>query len=266
MSGHFFEYQGTKLHFTKSGNGEKTLLAFHGFGQDNQAFKQLESKLQNHFTLFTFDIFFHGKSEWNKVEAPLEKLFWKNLLTEFLKHHKINRFNLLGFSMGGKFVLASLEAFPTKVDQVFLLAPDGIKTNIWYSLATYPLILRKFFKSMVMKPERFQSITATANKLGFIDKGVLRFAESQMNTEAKRQQVYLSWVVFRHLKFKTDAIAHHINSNNIRLTMVVGKHDKIITVKNMARLLKKVPNHILEILDTGHTSLISKWAETHQPK
>ncbi len=262
MREHFFEYMGTKLHFSKSGNGGKILLAFHGFGQDHQAFAGLSAKLAEHYTVFAFDMFFHGKSDWNKGEEPLEKSFWKGLLLEFLEQHQIDRFSLLGFSMGGKFVLASLEAFPEKIDRIFLLAPDGIKTNAWYSLATYPIVLRRVSKNMISNPGWFQSIANIALKMGIIDKGVLRFAESQMVTEAKRQQVYLSWIVFRHLKFRMTKVADLINANNVNLTVIIGKHDKIITEMNMSHLLKKIPNHTLEILDTGHNGLISKWAGT----
>lgn len=260
MEEHHFSYNGATLHFSKSGKGERVLLAFHGFGQDHKAFERLPEKFSEHYTIYSFDLFFHGKSDWKKGEEPLEKSFWKSLLSEFLTHFKIARFNLLGFSMGGKFVLATLEALPEKAEQVFLLAPDGIKTNTWYSLATYPFMLRRFFKSMILHPGRFHSIVRFAHKTGIIDKGVLRFAESQMNTEAKRHQVYLSWVVFRHLKFKMGTIAHRINSNNIGLTVVIGKHDKIITAKNMNGLLSKVPYHTIEILDTGHNGLIAKWS------
>ncbi len=260
MEEHNFIYNKATLHFSKSGKGQRVLVAFHGFGQDHRAFDELVEKLSEHYTIFSFDIFFHGKSEWNKEEEPLEKPFWKSLLSEFLKHHQIGKFSLLGFSMGGKFALAALEVFPEKIDRVFLLAPDGIKTNAWYSLATYPIALRNLFKSLILKPKRFQFMATFAHKMGVIDNGVLRFTKSQMNTEAKRQQVYYSWVVFRHLKFKMSTIAHLINSNNINITIVVGKHDKIITAKNMSSLLRKLPNHTLEILDAGHTGLLSKWA------
>jgi len=254
-----FKYQETTLHFIKSGSGSKVLLAFHGFGQDHKSFNRLFEKLSLHYTIYAFDIFFHGKSEWNKGEEPLEKYFWKSLLSKFLQHYQIDRFSVLGFSMGGKFALASLEAFPEKVDSIFLLAPDGIKTSAWYSLATYPFALRHLFKSMISKPNRFHQIANLAFKTGIIDKGILRFAESQMNTEDKRKQVYYSWIVFRHLKFSMNEIAPIINSNNISLTIVVGKYDKIITAKNMNRLLKKLKNYQLEILGTGHNDLISKW-------
>jgi pimeloyl-ACP methyl ester carboxylesterase len=257
MIGHSFEFEGSKLYFTKSGNGGKILLAFHGFGQDHDVFSSLSTSFPEH-TIISFDIFFHGKSEWSHGEKPLEKEFWNRLIHQFLFQHNIHSFGVLGYSMGGKFALAITERFPEHVKEIFLLAPDGIKTSLWYSLATYPQLLRSLFKSMILKPERFQNIITLARTLHFIDKGILRFAETQMNTEEKRKQVYYAWVVFRHLKFDVRKIAALINSNNINLTMILGKHDKIITSKNMEKLLKGVKKYKLEILETGHTGLISK--------
>lgn len=262
MQDQVFTYGGTMLSFSTAGNGPRALLAFHGFGQDRHVFKELSEKFSGHYTLYVFDLYFHGTSQWNKGEQPLERPFWKELLTEFLVQHRIEKFDLLGFSMGGKFALATLEAFPEKTGKAFLLAPDGIKTSMWYSLATYPLFLRNFFKSMIMKPQRFHAIANTAFKLGLIDKGILRFTESQMNTTEKRERVYYSWVVFRHLKFNVDLLAEQIVSHNIEMTIVVGRHDKIITAGNMKRLLKKVMTARLEILETGHNGLISTWAES----
>lgn len=252
----FITYQEATLHFHKSGNGEHVLLGFHGFGQDRKAFERLEH--DERYTLFLFDIFFHGKSEWRNGEEPLDKSFWRELMAEFLNQYKIDRFSLLGFSMGGKFVLATVEAFPHKIGSVFLLAPDGIKTSLWYTLATYPIIIRKFFKSMITRPGRFVQVARLANKIGFIDKSMLRFVELHMNTESKRKQVYYSWVVFRHLKFNMNGIAGLLNSHAIDLTIVIGQYDKIIRVRDMNRLLKKVKRYSLQTPQTGHTGILSK--------
>lgn len=252
------QYENAVLHYHVSGSGLKPLLVFHGFGQDHQTFTEFFKKISNQYTIYSFDIFFHGMSEWNNDDAPLEKTFWKELLSAFLNKHKIDRFSVLGFSMGGKFALASLEALPEKMENVFLLAPDGIRISPWYRLATFSRPTRNLLKSMILKPKRFHFIADLAFKLGFIGKGTLYFVESQMNKQKKREQVYHSWVVFRHLKFNMSALASLINSNNIGLTIVIGKYDKIITAKSMNRLLKRVKNHKFEILETGHNGLISK--------
>lgn len=124
-------------------------------------------------------------------------------------------------------------------------------------MATYPTLLRQLFKSMILHPERFIAIAKFLNKTGLVDKGLIRFAEYQMNSEEKRRRVYSSWVVFRHLTFNLNSIASLINTHRVMLTMIVGKYDKVITPENMAKLLNKVPHHRLEILDSGHTGLIN---------
>lgn len=258
MQGQFFDFQHSKLYYTKVGTGKKNLLLFHGFGQDHQAFNKIEEHLHTRYTIYSFDIFFHGISQWNKGEQPLEKLFWQKLIQEFLSEHKIETLSLLGFSMGGKFALATLEAFPKRIECIFLLAPDGIKTNLWYSLATYPTAFRSLFKSMISHPQRFKAIENFAVKVGLLDKGIVRFIESQMDTQEKRSRVYHAWVVFRHFKFDMVTIANIINSNKIGTMMIVGRYDKIITIRNMDHLVKKLKDYRLEILETGHNGVIQE--------
>lgn len=255
-----FSFDQGNLTYTKHGVGSQHLLLFHGFGQNRNAFQPMNGALADRYTIFTFDLFFHGDSAWHQPETALEKEFWKTLITDFLKQHTIDSFSVLGFSMGGKFAMATLEAFPDRVREIFLLAPDGIKTSFWYSLATYPLAFRKIFRSMIDHPGRFHAIATNAHRLGFIDKGILRFVEYQMNTEEKRARVYYSWVVFRHLKFDLRKIATLINEKNIHLTLLVGKYDKIITASNMQRLLRHVNEYRFEILEAGHNDLIEKSA------
>jgi len=254
----FIHYRRNLVHYVKAGNGNQPLLVFHGFGQDHTLYVPLLRSLSGKYTLYIIDLFFHGKSEWNEGERPLEKSTWTNILQVLFQEQHITTFSVLAYSLGGKFALATIEGFPKQVREVFLLAPDGIKTSFWYSLATYPKVLRKFFRSMIFRHERFLMIAGRLNGLNLVDKGLIRFADYQMNTEAKRKRVYYSWVVFRRLTFDLRKIGNIINDNNIRLTMIVGKYDKVIRPESMRRLLKHVRDYKLEILESGHTGLIAE--------
>jgi hypothetical protein len=77
-----------------------------------------------------------------------------------------------------------------------------------------------------------------------------------MGTEEKRKRVYHSWVVFRHLSFNVRTLASLINRNQIGLTIVAGRYDKVIEPKNMHHLLKHVRNYKFHVLDSGHGGLI----------
>jgi len=254
----FIHHHKNLLHYVKAGNGKQPLLVFHGFGQDHTLYVPLLKTLSPKYTLYIIDLFFHGKSEWREGETPLQKSTWKDILEVLFREQHISNFSILAYSLGGKFALATIEAYPNQIRDIFLLAPDGIKTSLWYSLATYPPILRRFFKSMIFRHERFLMVARQLGELKLADAGLIRFADFQMNTEAKRKRVYYSWVVFRRLTFDMKKIGDLINKNNIRLTMIVGKYDKVIRPENMRRLLKHVRHHRMEILESGHTGLIQE--------
>lgn len=258
VSDKFIRFNASTLHYAIAGNGEKRLLVFHGFGQDMEVFEFFSRSLAKQYTFYVFDLYFHGKSTWAHGEKTLSKEEWKQTVYLFLQENNIARFSLAGFSLGGKFALATLEAFPDRTDSIFLIAPDGIKTSFWYSLATYPVMLRKLFRSMIFHPERFLALARFLNKSGLADNGLIRFAEYQMNSEQKRKRVYYSWVVFRHLNFNLNTLAHLINTHTIRVTIIAGKYDKVITPKNMKRLLRKIKNYRFEILESGHNGLINQ--------
>ncbi|HYG02198.1 MAG TPA: alpha/beta hydrolase [Chryseosolibacter sp.] len=246
----------SRLHYVHAGGGKEAMLFFHGFGQDHSVYLPLIQSLTPQYDLYIFDLYFHGKSVWGNDEKPVTKNIWKETLDIFLQTKEITQFSVVGFSMGGKFALATLELFPTRVRSCFLIAPDGVKTSFWYNMATYPVMLRKFFKGMINDYHRFQRLAVVLNKLKLVDQGLIRFADYQMGTEQKRKRVYYSWVVFRLLRFSMKNISALIRANNIRLTVITGKYDKVIKPKNMQALLRYVPEADFYILEAGHSGLI----------
>ncbi len=252
----FVQTENAALHYTVVGTGNKTLLLFHGFGQDNTVFHPLARALSTTYTIYIFDLYFHGKSTWVKDEHALEKKEWKKIMNTFLAENTLDEFSVCGFSLGGKFAMATAESFPEKTKALFLIAPDGIKTSFWYSIATYPFLFRELFKSMITKPGRFDAIANIIQSIGLVDKGLVRFAEHQMNTQEKRNQVYYSWVVFRRLTFDLDKLAKLLNDHRIPVTMVTGRYDKVILTKNMNGLVDKLNNPQVEVLEAGHNGLV----------
>jgi pimeloyl-ACP methyl ester carboxylesterase len=246
---------GFTLNYHLYKGGPKYLLAFHGFGQNSKAYLPLVEQLSNEYTILSFDLFFHGNSHWN-INEFLSKNKWASIINDVLIKHEINNFSMAGFSLGGKFALATIESFPNRIDEVFLMAPDGIETSTWYSLATYPFLFRQYFRSMIVKPRRFFRIVNTLKSFQLMDKGILKFAASQMNTIKKRRRVYYSWLIFMELNFDLNQMAKLINENNIKITMLLGEFDKIITEKGMIKLLQHLDKYDLHILPCGHNHLI----------
>ena len=114
---------------------------------------------------------------------------------------------------------------------------------------------------MIVKPHRFFNLVNFVKKIGLVEKGILKFASSQMNSIKKRRRVYYAWVVFAELNFSMKEIGEIINANNMELHLYLGKHDKIITEKGMKNLLQYVADSKVYITDSGHNKLIEKAAK-----
>jgi pimeloyl-ACP methyl ester carboxylesterase len=259
------EYQDWKLAYTKTGKNFPPLLLFPGFGQTHKVFKPLVDVLKDHYTCYSFDIFYHGESTAPK-DQPLEISTWNKIFQLFIRKEQLGKFSIGGFSIGGKYLLPIVMEHALSISQVIFIAPDGIKTNIWYKLATYPAPLRKFFRSMIRYPQRFYLISRALCRLGIIDKRLNSFVEKQMQSPTQRSRLYDTWAGIRRIKIKTRDLKHVIIENQININIFLAKNDKIIPVKPFKRFCKKIPTCNLHIFNCGHYELIKKVAGYYSEK
>ena len=209
------------------------------------------------YTIYSFDLFFHGKSNRLTEEKPLDKNEWKDLMKTFFERHQIETFRAAGYSMGCKFLFVTVELFPEKIVSLFLIAPDGIKINPWYTLATHTAIARKLLKNMIKHHRLFIVLARMIQRSGLLDPATIRFAESQMNTEAKRRKVYLTWISFRRIKFDLQKLAGTTDRMNTEVVIVVGKNDPVIPPETVTGLADRIKNCRVEVLERGHHSVLS---------
>jgi pimeloyl-ACP methyl ester carboxylesterase len=248
---------GSTIFYYIAGSGSLPLIAFHGFGQTHKAFQPWLSTLGSKFRLILIDIYFHGKSTWDNPESSLEKGTWKEVMTALLEREDISTFSVAGFSLGGKFALATYEAFPERVQALYLIAADGIRPSVWYTLATWPRPLRALFKSTITHERRFAQLTRIARTLGVVDRHVLRFAENQMDTPEKRARVYHTWVVLRHLRFDMDQLIRMMEMHGTQVVVITGRYDRIILPQRLEPVFKRLRNVTFHVLEAGHNNLLT---------
>ncbi|PTX12258.1 pimeloyl-ACP methyl ester carboxylesterase [Pontibacter mucosus] len=251
----------SKLHYRVIGRGRRVLLTFHGYGQSSSYYLPMEKALGEDYTIYAFDLFFHGRSYLNKHNMPLSKEFLKGFIERFLEKQGIKEFSLMGFSMGGKFALTLVECMPERIRELFLIAPDGIKTSLWYNIATYPGWLQQLFKRTVVKPEFFFGMLRMLQRYNLVHKSLIRFAHYQMDSTPKRLRVYRSWIGFRDLNFDIRKIVQLLNKHHVPVTMFLGEYDEIISPKRVAVFMDALEKGELVILKTGHSHLLQEVAE-----
>ncbi|WP_460976712.1 alpha/beta fold hydrolase [Spirosoma knui] len=256
----FFEFEGGRLAYRTYGKGPATLLAFHGFGQDSQVFAPVEKSVGTLFTIYAVDLFFHGASTYSDPEL-LTKSSWQRLIEAFLRHLGVDQFGTIGFSLGGRFALATAEVFPDRVDQLILIAPDGITPNFWYRLATGSSLGRTLFRYVLRHLSVLSYVGVGLTRLGLLNRTVMRFAELSLGTSRQRDLVYLSWTQFRRIKPDLSAISTSLTKRSVSVRFFVGAFDRIIPPQYILPLSSRLRRVDVTILRTGHNHLIEMAAE-----
>jgi pimeloyl-ACP methyl ester carboxylesterase len=252
----FVESGRTRLHYQVYGRGPLPVLAFHGYGQNESHWRNVAALLGERITIYSFDLFYHGRSRLAKTDAPLSKKRLAELLTQFLTEQQIDRFGLLAFSMGAKFALTLAETVPERVAHLWLIAPDGIKTQFWYSLATYPPWMRGVLGRAVLRPQRLLSLLDALKQRQLVNANLVGFARWQLESREKRLRVYRSWTGFRYLVFDTRRLAALFNRQPIPITFFLGKYDRVIPHAGLRDFISSLTNAHTVLLEAGHAGLI----------
>ncbi len=247
-----FTHKDYQLEYIVIGNGEKKALVFHGFGRTAEDYLALSS-LKDKYTIYSFNLLHHGNSKFLTDKQIWTKADLKELFEAFLHQHKIETVSLFAYSLGGKVALCLTELLPKKITELFLMAPDGIKINVWYNLVTKFWLTNVIYKHFIKNPKPVHYFARFLKAIGLLDKRIYKFAYHQTNSKHKREMVYKTWMTFRELNPDLALVAKNINEKRITTHLFFGKYDRIISADIAHRLTDKLnDNYQIHILETGH--------------
>ncbi len=249
-------YNNNEVHCLRMGEGSRLIIAFHGFGHDASVFSTFAHSLPDEYTLIAVDLPGHGKTRW------LDKLMSKKDLMAIVQGIKNNfsveRFSLLGYSLGGRICLNIAEQHPAWVDKIVLLAPDGMQKNFWYHFATRNPVGRVLFRSLLNNPEKWVKKIGALKNWKLIDESRFKFIRHHLlDTSAQKQLAYV-WPLTRKLIAHPDIVRWNIKKHKIQIDVFMGKHDRIFTVIQGERFVRRLKNARLHVLECGHNLLVNE--------
>lgn len=256
----FFDHEGNRLAYHKIGHGPATLVAFHGFGQSGPVFGPANETIGQRFTVLAVDLFFHGDSHYVGGHL-LTKTGWQRLIGAFLEAQRIDRFSIMGFSLGGRFALAIVEAFADRLDQLMLIAPDGITRSTWYGLATATCTGRWLFRCVLEHLSALSWFGHALVRIGLLNRTAMRFAELSLSTTGQRTLVYQAWTRFRLITPRMDTVSTLLNQYPVRVRFFTGAFDRIVPGTFILPLTDQLHRYDLTVLKTGHNHLIEMTME-----
>jgi pimeloyl-ACP methyl ester carboxylesterase len=225
------EFNGYLLHCRVFGHGPHALLAFHGFGQQGDIYRVFEEDLKEKYTVYSFDQFHHGLSRYppnKRKSAPFSPQNWRGLLQKFLETNGISTFSVMGYSLGGKTALATVEMFPDCIERIYLLAPDGVVESGWYRFVSRNRAGELMYKSMIRKPDFLFSLMKGMSRVGMVSEKEVKFATENLNTVQKRKLVYYTWRSYALLRPHLRTVKEIINARKIQAFIITGRYDTVL--------------------------------------
>lgn len=256
-----FQYDGITLEYEIIGNGEKAMFAFHGFSNSMEMFRVLEPSLGKNYTIYSFNLPYHGNSTLDAETTihGIDTLQLQKYFKNFLWHIHHSYFSLLGFSIGGKVALKLIELFPDELKDVFLFAPDGLKISFWYRFVTLTDTGKWIYKRLMLHPSRYMRIVNILESIRIVPSHSANFVRNSLDTAAKREMVYQTWMCLRRLDPDTEKISNIINERNLNFHLYFGMYDKVIPQFIGERFARRLRNrNSLHILEAGHQLIKEK--------
>lgn len=244
------------LSYTKFGNGPLTMIAFHGFGRDAAMFKNFQYAF-NSYTIYSIDLYFHGNS-WNASSPKLDQRSWTLTFSEFLSKEQIDKFSLLGFSLGGKMALYTYQLFSERVESLQLMAPYGIQRNLIEILIQKAPSLYQQLQRYVDDPSHLFRLLKYLQFSRLINSTLVRIILSQLDSWPKRFRAFHTMRLYGAIKLDLPKIRHHLGLHSTKVHLYLGKYDQVLRLKTLYRHLGYLNHFSLHVLPSGHSSLPGK--------
>ena len=242
------------------GGGKKKLLAFHGFGQDGSAFLTLATQNPD-VTVYAFDLPYHGGTKVSGKVAFLTSDHVITLIDKLIKAENLQTFSIIGFSIGAKFCIPIIERYFGRIKGSWLVAPDGLKANSWYRMATFNSMAIDLFRFVLDNPKIISRMGKIVTNLGLLKSPLLQFAERSLNTKQKRDQVFDTWVILRKLTWDSKALKSIINKKGEKVIVVLAEQDFVIGNHKIAKFIEPLNGVKLIKIRGGHMAAIRNFAK-----
>ncbi|MDB9819161.1 alpha/beta hydrolase [Candidatus Pelagibacter sp.] len=131
-------------------NNTDPLVFIHGVGLDHEMWKPQINSLKDQ-SIITYDLLGHGRTPYDKEEITLND--FSNQLDDLLKFLKVDKINLVGFSLGSLVALDFASKFQDRLKTLTLLG-----TTYGRTMEQRSLVIERFEQAKLNKPISKQAL------------------------------------------------------------------------------------------------------------
>ena len=248
-----------KLSIETFGQGEP-LVFIHGMGSAATAWKPLVKVLSNDFKLVLIDLPGHGQTPYSQNQ-PMDPSSLAKLIKQNLTDLHIDKFHLIGNSLGGWICLEIAASYPESVGSVIALAPAGLWLTPFTSRYPGEVALRviaggvnKLAPSLLnytwAKQIGFETVSPRWKELDY------EICLDATNAMANSTGYFPAWDALLGKRFDKKV------SENIPITIIFGDSDRTLPEKTCQER-SLAPKHAKWIIlpNTGHAPM---WDSTDE--
>ncbi|WP_051295812.1 alpha/beta fold hydrolase [Eisenibacter elegans] len=239
------------------GSGQKKLIAFHGVGQEATVFAAWGEAFEQRYTIYAFDVFFHGKSFWNCPKTYLSTDCWQSLIEAWQAKVGTETFEVLGFSMGCRLAVATAVLFPQQVKACYLIAPEGLPPRWVYRLATGSWLGRGLFLSLMRAQWPWLLLGRWATYRTKRQRKFWLFIRELTQKPAQRLQIYHTWLLLRRFGGWLNPLATQAAQGAMSVYICEGSRDKLVRPRDLRRLRRALPEAVYLRFRVGHAPLLA---------
>ncbi len=238
LIGHF-SHGDVTMAVRRFGSGERPMLAIHGYGKSGEDFRALEEALGGRFTIYAVDLPFHGSSPGDptRVQRPFQATELSAFFVALLAHLGLRSVRLLAHSLGARVAASIISLQPLAVEEVTLLAPDGLRPKPWYRRPEENALGRRAADWCVENHRTVAQAIAFLRARRLIPGSVYRNLSSLVESRESAVHARDVWFSFRLLDCDWTAILGAARRHAFAINMVFGRYDRLVRARDSAPLV-----------------------------
>lgn len=227
-----------RINYIDEGEG-KTIVLFHGWGANKEAFTPIVRKLSSYMRVVALDFPGFGKSDEPKEIWDVDA--YADFMKKFIKEADCEGAIWLGHSFGGRVIIKLFEKMEVKPSKIVLVDSAGIKPKrgIGYYVKVYSYKLgKKILKLPII------------NKTGLYEALVKNAGSSDYKVLSDNMRATMSRVVNEDLR-------EHLPGINVPTLLIWGDNDTATPINDAKIMDSLLPDSGIVVLEgAGHFSYL----------
>lgn len=229
--------------YAEGGTGPN-LLFVHGFQGDKRSWVRYAKHFVSSYHVVIPDLPAHGDSTYKSDQRfDLESLSY--VLDEFVREKKLDKFTIIGTSLGAGVSMKYSLLFPQKVEKMVLLNPIGIRPSDEDQFIQVKKTNQRMFFPTTIKELDDLYVYLMGHPLPYR----LQFKEYILSLLLEKRKIYQK--VYFDL-VSGEGIEKELTKINVPTLMITGKYDKVSRLEDFKVYSKTIPNCSAILLEDGY--------------